>query len=323
MQPQQAPVLPAGKRKALYIGINYVGTKNALRGCHEDVKNVKAFMDSQAQWESTVLVDTPQNQSTPYYPTRQNILNAMHWLVASAQPGDRLFFHYSGHGGQKADQDGDEADGFDETIFPVDHERAGMIIDDEMHRIMCQSLPQGAYLFAIFDCCHSGTILDLPFTYVLDKNDQVVEVDNRKEAGKALLQAALSFARNDKMGALQSAMTAGKFIMNEINNPGGQNQQQQQQIQGEGLKTNGNKVTRGTIVSLTGCRDDQTSADAFIQGRNTGAMSWAFMEAVRRLPQPTYVQLLREIRVLLYGKYEQVPQLSAGFHMDLNTRFIL
>lgn len=28
-------------------------------------------------------------------PTRQNILNAMQWLVSGAQPNDALFFHYS------------------------------------------------------------------------------------------------------------------------------------------------------------------------------------------------------------------------------------
>lgn len=41
-------------------------------------------------------------------PTRQNILEAMRWLVAGAQPNDSLFFHYSGHGGQAKDVSGDE-----------------------------------------------------------------------------------------------------------------------------------------------------------------------------------------------------------------------
>ncbi len=36
----------------------------------------------------------------------------------------------SGHGGQTKDLDGDEADGFDEVIYPVDFEKAGHIVDD-------------------------------------------------------------------------------------------------------------------------------------------------------------------------------------------------
>jgi hypothetical protein len=41
-----------------------------------------------------------------------------------------------GHGGQTPDLDGDEEDGYDEVIYPVDFRTAGHIVDDEMHRIM-------------------------------------------------------------------------------------------------------------------------------------------------------------------------------------------
>ena len=57
----------------------------------------------------------------------------------------------SGHGGQTKDRDGDEAYGHEETIYPVDFEQAGHIIDDEMHAIMVQPLPPGCRLTAIFD----------------------------------------------------------------------------------------------------------------------------------------------------------------------------
>ena len=74
-------------------------------------------------------------------------LQAMQWLVNAAQPNDSLFFHCmcmlpyvfhtpsdetadSGHGGQTKDVDGDEADGFDEVIYPVDFKQVGHIVDD-------------------------------------------------------------------------------------------------------------------------------------------------------------------------------------------------
>ena len=50
--------------------------------------------------------------------------------MRGAQPGDAFFFHFSGHGSRVKDTDGDEADGWDETICPVDYDRAGMIVDD-------------------------------------------------------------------------------------------------------------------------------------------------------------------------------------------------
>lgn len=83
-------------------------------------------------------------------------IRAMQWLVRDARPNDALFFHYSGHGGKTKDFDGDEDDGSDETIYPVDFKQAGEIVDDDMNAIMVQSLPQGCRLTAIFDCVRTS-----------------------------------------------------------------------------------------------------------------------------------------------------------------------
>jgi hypothetical protein len=97
-----------------------------------------------------MLLDTPTARPVDL-PTRANMTRAMQWLVRDAQPNDSLFFHYSGHGGQTQDLDGDEDDGMDETVYPVDFKQAGQIVDDEMHHYMVKSLPQGCRLTAIFD----------------------------------------------------------------------------------------------------------------------------------------------------------------------------
>lgn len=57
-----------------------------------------------------------QRQQDPnFQPTKQNILNAVKWLVSDAKAGDSLWFSYSGHGTQVVDTDGDEDDGYDEA----------------------------------------------------------------------------------------------------------------------------------------------------------------------------------------------------------------
>ena len=53
-------------------------------------------------------------------------------------------------------------------------------------------------------------------------------------------------------------------------------------------------------------------ADAHEGGEATGAMSWAFIKALKKNPQQSYVQLLNSIRVELAGKYDQKPQLSCS-----------
>jgi hypothetical protein len=126
-----------GRRKALLIGINYFNQKGQLRGCINDVKNMSGFLNGHFGYKREDMVILTDDQQGPMsQPTKANIIRAMHWLVKDAQPNDSLFFHYSGHGGQTPDLDGDEEDGYDEVIYPVDFREQGHIVDDEMHNIM-------------------------------------------------------------------------------------------------------------------------------------------------------------------------------------------
>lgn len=93
----------------------------------------------------------------------------MFWLMQGCQPGDSLVFHFSGHGSQQRNYTGDEIDGYDETLCPLDFETQGMIVDDEINATMVKPLPHGVRLHAIIDACHSGTMLDLPFLCRMDR----------------------------------------------------------------------------------------------------------------------------------------------------------
>ena len=88
---------------------------------------------------------------------------ALNWLVQGCQPGDSLLFHYSGHGSRQRNSRGNEVDGYDETLCPLDFETQGMIVDDDINATIVRPLPLGVKLHAIRDAGHSGTILDLPF----------------------------------------------------------------------------------------------------------------------------------------------------------------
>ena len=61
-------------------------------------------------------------------------------------------------------------------------------------------------------------------------------------------------------------------------------------------------------------------ADASIGGEATGAMSWAFITALRKNPNQSYVQLLNSIRDELEGKYQQKPQLSCSHPLSRSCR---
>uniref|UniRef100_A0ACD5X1G3 Uncharacterized protein n=1 Tax=Avena sativa TaxID=4498 RepID=A0ACD5X1G3_AVESA len=111
-----------------------------------------------------ILVLTEEKSDDPYrVPTRENLLLAMRWLVEECDAGDSLVFHFSGHGVQKLDTVGDEVDGYNEALCPLDFEEKGKILDDEINDTIVRPLGPGVKLHAIIDTCHSGTILDLRY----------------------------------------------------------------------------------------------------------------------------------------------------------------
>ncbi|KAH9003287.1 putative caspase [Lactarius hatsudake] len=158
-----------GRKRAVCIGVNYTGQNSQLDGCVNDAKNVYHFLIDRLGFRARDIIRLTDEARDPRnLPTRANILGAMRWLVRGARKHDSLFFHYSGHGAQVRDRNGDEVDGYDEVIFPVDYSQTGTIIDDELHSNLIKPLPPGCRLTAIIDSCHSGSVLDIPFVYHSD-----------------------------------------------------------------------------------------------------------------------------------------------------------
>ena len=71
----------------------------------------------------------------------------------------------TGHGTKLRDDDGDEGDGYDEALVPRDFQTSGMIRDDDLYEILIKDLPDGVHIMSLMDCCHSGTIMDLPYLF--------------------------------------------------------------------------------------------------------------------------------------------------------------
>lgn len=144
-------------KRALLIGCNYSGTGNALYGCINDIIQLKGLLIDVYGFAPNEIVtlrdDDPSNM-----PRRDRILQELRALVA-ANPATAVVV-YSGHGTQITDGNREEADGRDEVIVPCD---LRLIRDDELNGILAPYKGSG---LALFDCCHSGTILDLSFNGV-------------------------------------------------------------------------------------------------------------------------------------------------------------
>jgi len=300
----------SGNRKALFIGINYFGTQAELKGCINDVKNVSALVCQRFGFQNCIYL-TDDQQDASKKPTYDNIINAMKWLTEGAKPGDSLFFHYSGHGGTAKDSENDEIDGFDETILPLDYSSQGQICDDVIYENLVKPLPQGCRLTAIFDSCHSGTVMDLPYTYQCDGQVEVIENDVRKEIFKKAISVVGSLITGDTGAIAKALMSIFDGSLTATSNTN-----QEAVIE--------KRKHDADVIQFSGCRDNQTSADANINNVATGAMSYALITVLSQNQNISYSQLLTQIRKIMTEKrFSQIPQLSSSHPMDMNSQFTM
>ena len=234
------------------------------------------------------MVILTDDRSGPYYASGHNMLAAMDWLVS--EPGCQCFLHYSGHGGQVKDPDGDRDSGFDDTIVPVDYQQRGQLDSDKLHRHLVSKLPPSSTLFVVFDCCHSGSAIELPFVYRSDADGNVNLVDNVKQglhlmsAAQHLLQGGFSY---DKVADAKQLFAGAQSFFHGLKHMG---EKKEEGLDEEHFVEDWAHEGK-SVFMFSGCRDDQTSADANIAGSHVGAMSWALLETLKSHPDLSYVQV--------------------------------
>ena len=76
-----------------------------------------------------------------------------------------------------SDDSGDEVDGYDETILPVDWKTAGNILDDELYNIFVIPMRKGVTATILMDSCYSATVLDLPYIYKPEVQTETTDMD--------------------------------------------------------------------------------------------------------------------------------------------------
>jgi hypothetical protein len=249
-------IIVNGEKKALLIGINYTGTQNELFGCINDVNCIKERITEEGFNNISIMTDI-----TSLKATKNNILNEFKNLLVNSQTGDLLFFLYSGHGSYTLDRNNDETTGYDQLIVPCDF---NAIVDDELKSIIQENLKPNVTLFAMFDSCFSGSVLDLRYQY-MDSLNYDNYTENIKET-----------------------------------------------------------ETKGDVFMISGCSDYQTSADAFINNKANGAMTWSLLEALKQKPNCSWRELVKSMRNLLKtSEFDQIPQFASGTFENIDTQVFI
>src|SRR5215475_11220184 len=108
------------KDRALLVGIDTYKYKAAgvpdTPGCVQDAKTMKEILTSRFNFSEGSIHQLLNSEATSARIKEE----LQSWLIKGTEPGDRVFFLYSGHGSQLPDDNGDEKDGLDETVAPYD-----------------------------------------------------------------------------------------------------------------------------------------------------------------------------------------------------------
>ena len=265
-------------KRALLIGINKYQIPGAdLRGCVNDVKDLSAALIEFYGFKKRdikVLLDGAATQKA--------MQTGIASLVRGAKKGDVLVLHYSGHGSNVPDDEKnkDEADGRDEILCPTDLNWNKPFRDDWL-RTTFDALPEGVSFTTIMDCCHSGTNTRA----ILPPDVKVKQRYLPSPWGLAAAETGRSL----------------KPVTSELRRSARATRKKKDIVDAELPE-----------LLVTGCRDTQTSADAFINGRFNGALTYALVEAIKKSKgRLTYRQWHdRAGEVLKAKKFEQVPQLE-------------
>jgi Caspase domain len=305
-QPEEAPAAPIAARsaigrKALLIGINVYANLpppyNRLNGCVNDVLAMKLTLGSQfgfAESDIEVLLDDKAK--------RDDILAAFDRLVDRTSSGDLVVIHYSGHGSQVPDLEGDESDGFDETIIPHDSGRVDKpnrdVTDDEIYERLRRLSAKTDAITLIFDCCHSGTITRDAFGEL----SRWVEPDLRSEQDSGRPKPSVSPETIAELKGLQAKSAQGTS---------------------RDVGPTSFVPLDSSYVLIAGCTDEERSFEYKARGTGGdvrhGALSYFLLQEIAKAPQgSTYRDVFEKAASQVTTTYSnQHPQIEGAADREL------
>lgn len=158
-------VANAQRKRAFLVGISHYDTAltgyqwNDINGV-EDINLLSPILTKQG-FVLTTLLDSQA--------TYDNITSQLNQFIRKTKKGDIVYLHFSTHGQPVEDLNGDEEDGWDEAIVPIDaykmyrkgiYEGKRHLLDDQLNGYVKQlrgRVGKTGFLYVVIDACHAGT----------------------------------------------------------------------------------------------------------------------------------------------------------------------
>lgn len=214
------PLTSRAEMRALLVAVSSYPTLDKayqLQGPRNDVQRLRQVL-LQRGFKPDQVQTLADGVSGAQEPTRSNIMKALDAMERRAQAGDTVVLYFAGHGSQEpADRSipagRQEADGLFEIFLPIDVGRwdrqlgrvKNAIADHEMRDKVDRIQARGAFVWGLFDSCHSATMVrggpdsEVRFRHV---DQRALGIDE-----KALEAASYDAARTRDGPALRPAAT--------------------------------------------------------------------------------------------------------------------
>lgn len=155
----------AQRKRAFMVGISHYDTAltgyqwNNINGV-EDINLLSPILKKQG-CDLTTLLDEEA--------TYENITRQLATFTNKTKKGDIVYLHFSTHGQPVEDLNGDENDGWDEAIIPIDayklykkgvYEGNKHLLDDQLNQYvkkLREKIGPTGFLYVVIDACHAGT----------------------------------------------------------------------------------------------------------------------------------------------------------------------
>ena len=311
--------------KAFISGINDYKTIGDLRGCVNDTETIRQLLVDEFGFDAEQI-----RVKTDAEVTKSEMIKGWKWLIRGAKPGDRLVFHFSGHGSYTADADGEsgEADFRDELLclYGMDwNDPKSYLLDDELAE-WTTHIPKGVNVTFLLDCCHSGTGTRFiqPDLSRAAKSDfasaaslSLENVAQRRDVDKS---GKRTLGDTRELRPTQQSDIGRKTVLARFAPPpvsvqvaieSAKKTRSFRDVFRSSTTRDGSEPTMNHVL-WSGCRDDQTSADAFIEGDFHGAFTYYFGQSVRAAGEQAKADaVIKSLRSSLVAEgFDQVPQLE-------------
>jgi metacaspase-1 len=308
--------------KAVLCGINRYKSISGLKGCLNDLEGVQRLLIDNFQFPAA-NVRVHRDEEV----TKRTIKKAFDWLANGAGLGDRLVFHYSGHGSytksKTPDKDVDEL----LCLFDMQWSNEDSFLRDTDLGALTRKIPASATLTVILDSCHSGTGTKA-FTSnfksaarsITPKSSLVIVADTAarlamQQPGVRATQLATGIAAARKAELKQLRSEDSPPVFARFVEPPTEILQAIADVP-EPRKRSLGQMMRSTLNHqlLAAASDKQTAADAYIDGQYRGAFSFNLCATIRLNADKSYAEIMcvTQQRIQRQG-FSQEPQMDGPF----------